>query len=144
MERVRQRALIVDDERPIRWLIAQALSNEGFKCEVAESGWQGVSMATDQDYDVVVTDLSMAQGDGHALSTQLLKLAKPPLIFVITGCLDPAIAKDLIERGVEDIVFKPTNFPAFAAKVRALVDRRAISQKSKVDLPVQPLCETNH
>lgn len=47
-----------------------------------------------------------------------------PVVVVLTGVMEPRIAKDLMARGIDDILFKPTPFRSFAAKVRALVDRR--------------------
>jgi HD-like signal output (HDOD) protein len=49
-----------------------------------------------------------------------------PVVVIVTGVLEPKIAKDMTTRGVDSIEFKPVNYPLFAAKVRGLVDGRKL------------------
>jgi len=118
------RALIVDDEAMVRNLTARALTREGFSCDLASDGQEGGALARTTRYDVVVTDLRMPNRHGHALSAELLALADRPLVVILTGVLDAALAKDLLARGVDSIEFKPVAYDLFAAKVLALVKRR--------------------
>ena len=46
------------------------------------------------------------------------------MILVYTGVIEPRLAKDLLARGVDDIVFKPFDFGILAVKLRVLVERR--------------------
>jgi DNA-binding response OmpR family regulator len=118
------RALIVDDEPHIRRLTVLSMAKEGFLCDVAADVEQAEKQLAEHKYDVVVTDLKMPQRNGHALAVGLLERADRPLIVVFTGIAEPKLAKDLMTRGVDDIVFKPVDFPTFAAKVHSLVNRR--------------------
>jgi HD-like signal output (HDOD) protein/DNA-binding response OmpR family regulator len=122
------RALIVDDEAVIRQLTMRALAREGFSCNAASDGNEALALARGTKYDVVVTDLRMPNKHGHALALDLLQLPERPLIVVLTGVIEPRLAKDLVSRGVDDIMFKPVDYPAFAGKVSALVKRRAASR----------------
>ncbi len=54
----------------------------------------------------------------------LLARRQRPLVVVMTGVTEPKLAKDLVARGVDDIVFKPVVFGMLAAKIKALVDQR--------------------
>jgi HD-like signal output (HDOD) protein len=74
---------------------------------------------------VVVTDLRMPNVNGHVLASNLLLMENRPAIVIVTGILEPKIAKDLSTRGVDSIEFKPVNYPLFAAKVKGLVDSRS-------------------
>jgi DNA-binding response OmpR family regulator len=119
------RALVVDDERSVRDLIATALSKEGFHCDVASDGsdaWERISDAA-LSYHLVVTDLAIPGENGHALAIKILGMSRRPLVAVLTGILEPKLAKDLIARGVDDFVFKPVQFMLFAAKMRSLTER---------------------
>jgi HD-like signal output (HDOD) protein len=62
--------------------------------------------------------------NGHALAVELLGRENRPAIVILTGVTEPRLAKDLIARGVDDIMFKPVDQGILAAKVRALVERR--------------------
>lgn len=120
------RALIVDDEPSIRRLATLSLAKEGFLCDVAGDGLQAEKYLAGRHYDVLITDLKMPQRNGHALAVSLLEHSERPLIIVLTGVAEPKLAKDLMARGIDDIVFKPIDFPMFAAKVRSMVNRRRV------------------
>ncbi len=122
------RALVVDDEPVARRTVIFALSHEGFQCDAAVDGLDALEKLSKAQYDVVVTDLLMPQKHGHALTVQLLENRRDgfPLIVVHTSVDNPRLTKDLIMRGVDDIVYKPTHYEAFAAKTRALVKRRRL------------------
>lgn len=118
------RALVVDDEALIRQLAVRALSGEGFCCDLAGDGVEAQHRLAEDRYDLVVTDLCMPHRHGHALASELLERPDRPLVVVLTALADPRMTKDLLARGVDDVMIKPVDFRTFAAKVRALVNRR--------------------
>jgi DNA-binding response OmpR family regulator len=78
----------------------------------------------------------MPNQHGHALSLQLLQQRQGglPVIVVHTTVDNPRLTKDLIMRGVDDVVYKPAQYEVFAAKMRALVKRQA---QRKRETPVE-------
>lgn len=118
------RALVVDDEVLIRQVTARALMREGFRCDVAADGVEAARLLAANQYDVVVTDLRMPNRHGHALLTDLLQRSERPVTIVVTGVLEPRLAKDLYARGVDDIVWKPVKPEFLALKVKTLIERR--------------------
>lgn len=129
------RALVVDDEQAIRRLLMAALAKEGFHCDAAEDGDAAATLIESTRYDLVVVDLAMPHKHGHSLTVDLLAKPQRPVVVVLTGLLEPRLAKDLMARGVDDIVFKPVEFRPLAAKLRSMVDRCA---DSKGNLPAVP------
>jgi HD-like signal output (HDOD) protein/DNA-binding NarL/FixJ family response regulator len=125
MERQGYRALVVDDEPAVRMITIRELSRNGFTCDAARDGLHAKELLADTRYDAVVTDLRMPEMNGHALAVEILDRPNPPVVVVLTGVTEPRLAKDLIARGVDDILFKPIDQSILASKVRALVDRRA-------------------
>lgn len=117
------RALVVDDEAAVRRLMMLALRKERFECDGASDGIEAERLVLEKSYDLVITDLRMPNKHGHALATFLLEMERRPVILVHTGVVEPRLAKDLLTRGVDDILFKPTDFGFLAAKARALVER---------------------
>ncbi|AMV31388.1 putative transcriptional regulatory protein TcrX [Pirellula sp. SH-Sr6A] len=125
MEDAPLRALIVDDEPVARRAVTMALTNEGFLCETAIDGNEAIYKVRDQNFDLVVTDLLMPNKHGHALAVDILsESTHRPLIVIHSNVDEPRLTKDLILRGVDDIIYKPTNYFAFAAKMKGLVCRR--------------------
>ena len=122
------RALVVDDEVKVRNLTIRMLNTEGFACDGAGDGLEAGHMLAENTYDVVVTDLRMPNRHGHALALDVLAMPHRPAIVVLTGVLEPALARDLIARGVDCVEFKPIDYGMFVAKVKALVLRRSASR----------------
>ena len=119
------RVLVVEDELAVQKLIVRGLVQQGFSCDTANDGVEAEQQVAQTQYDAVITDLKMPNKHGHALAVHLLTLSPRPVIVVHTSVVEPKLAKDLLVRGVDDILFKPFDFSLLAAKVKALVERRA-------------------
>lgn len=131
------RALVVDDDPIALRTVSFALQQEGFVCDSANDGEQALALMDGTQYDLLVTDLRMPNKHGHALAVDVLASQSRPKIVVHTSVDDPRLAKDLIVRGVDDVVYKPTNYAAFAAKAMGLVLR----DRTKNDKGVEPADE---
>jgi HD-like signal output (HDOD) protein/FixJ family two-component response regulator len=118
------RALVVDDHEDILRLTVRAFVREGFQCVTAVNGRAAEERLDHEQFDVVITDFHMPEKDGHALVVGLLGSENRPVVVVVTGCLEPRLAKDLLVRGVDDVFFKPVDYGLLGAKVRILCDRR--------------------
>jgi DNA-binding response OmpR family regulator len=119
------RALVVNNEPALRMLTIRELSDSGFVCDTACDGLQARRLTAARHYDVVVMDLRMPEMNGHSLAVELLGRKNRPAVVILTEVTEPRLAKDLIARGVDDIIFRPIDHGVLAARVRALLDRRA-------------------
>ena len=117
------RALVVDDESIVRMTVAMALKQEDFDCETAIDGVDALQKISQHTFDLLITDLQMPKKHGCALAFEVLKLNAVPVIVVHSSIDNPQLIKDLITRGVEDVVCKPTNYATLAAKLNGLVQR---------------------
>ena len=120
----RYRALVVDDDPAIRNLTIRALAREGFACDAASDGLQAKEILAANRYDAVVTDLRMPKLNGHALAVEVLAMDDRPVVVILTGIVEPRLARDLIARGVDCVELKPARYDLFAAKIKGLVDHR--------------------
>ncbi len=118
------RALVVDDDPIARKMLVFSLEQEHFVCDAAVDGIHATGLLNERQYDLVVTDLIMPNRHGHSLAVELLNGKHRPVIVVHTSVEEPKLIKDLLARGVDDIVSKPTNYPVLAAKAIGLVKRR--------------------
>ena len=121
------RALVVDDEPVIREATVRAMSSLSFCCDAAGDGCEGMRVFKKRRHDLVVTDLRMPKKHGHALILELLQEPQPPHIVALTGVVDPRLAKDLLSRGVQDIVHKPVDYSMFAIKMLSIFEKQAWS-----------------
>lgn len=117
-------ALIVDDDPEVRRTLSSALKAVGFRCDTAADGEHARQMLITQSPDLVVTDLRMPILHGHRLVVDVFERPSPPMVVVVTGLVEPAIASDLILRGVADLVLKPFDAAVCAAKWLAMLRYR--------------------
>ena len=142
------RALIVDQDSAVQRLTVAALATHGFACDVADDAALALEKLSTATYDVAIVDLKVPIPSGKPLALELANSTNRPLVVVHTDVIDPKLAHELIERGVDGVMFKPVDVTALATKVRSLVDGRKLSSKAAAEIggpgspkPTQPASE---
>ena len=79
--------LIIDDDPAMRLLMAKLVESSGYRTIVAEGGDQGLEAFTCNAPNLVVTDLSMPQGEGGTLITEIRRRAPSAKILAVSGAL---------------------------------------------------------
>ena len=133
-------ALVIDDDVIPRKMMGFALKAAGFDCAYAVDGNDALAKLSERDFNLVVTDLKMPGRNGHSLAIELLTRTPPPIIAVHTSIDNPRLVEDLMSRGVDDVVYKPTNYSAFAAKMKGLASRRGSGNTQSDRKPPQGPC----
>lgn len=105
-----QRLLYVDDEESLRTLVQSHLSLEGFDVETAANGHQAVAVLQKQEFDLVLLDLRMPDGDGFEVLRFLNERGSQVPVIVLTGVDDVSIASECVKLGAADYLTKPYNF----------------------------------
>ncbi|MGZ8365251.1 MAG: response regulator [Nitrospira sp.] len=105
-------ALIVDDSRTMRQMVAFTLTNAGFTVVEAEDGKDAVSKVSGgAKMDIVVTDLNMPEMDGIALIKELRKMSTfkftPILMLTTESAMEKK--KEGKEAGATGWIVKPFN-----------------------------------
>lgn len=127
------RALVVDDEEPVRVLVGRALAEQQIACDFAHDGSSAREQLDRAQYDIVVTDLRMPNGNGHLLCQSILAVPDRPLLVAITAIAEPRLRSDLESRGVDAIFEKPFDFLDFAKQIRTMFDERRDSRSRRVE-----------
>lgn len=115
--------LLVDDERRLTDVLASGLANEGFAVDVAHDGRDGLWLATENTYDVIVLDVMLPRLSGYVVCRELRAKENWTPILMLTakdGVHDEAEALDT---GADDFLSKPFSFPVLVARLRALLRR---------------------
>lgn len=79
------RLLVVDDEENLRITTAAILEKDGYVVDTAASGDEAISLVQDFDYDLVLTDLHMENGDGLTVLSQIRRQSPLTISVVLTG-----------------------------------------------------------
>jgi len=93
-EQTHARILVVDDSKSIRFALESQLREEGFDVSTAADGREGLALALDGEFDLVITDLDMPKMDGFELCTRLkseFKTSHIPIIILSARDSDQTI-----------------------------------------------------
>jgi two-component sensor histidine kinase len=126
-----RRLLYIDDDDGLRRLVTRALTRRGFDVVCAESGAEGVAMATAKHYDLIAVDHYMPGLDGLETLAALRATPDCPPIVYVTGSDEGRIAVAALKAGAADYVVKTVGedfFDLLAAaldqvRVRAALER---------------------
>lgn len=135
------KVLLVEDEPDIADAVCRGLEAEGFVTQVAHNGVDGLWMAQEETYDVIILDIMIPQLSGYDVCRRLRADGSLVPILMLTakdGEYDEADALDL---GADDFLSKPFSFVVLLAHLRALM-RRAPAERSPLltvgDLQLDP------
>ncbi len=104
---VKANILVVDDEESIRSLFKKTLEELGHRVIAAETGFEGLELVKQQDFDLVFLDLKMPGMVGDDFFGQL-KAIKPRLpVTIITGYPDSGMMKRALAQGPFGVMNKP-------------------------------------
>lgn len=119
------RLLLVEDDPMIGEGVLAGLRQDGFAVDWVRDG-QAAELAIDNDvYDLVVLDLGLPRKDGlEVLSAMRAKGNTVPVLILTARDAVPDRIRGL-DRGADDYVAKPFDLDELAARVRALLRRRA-------------------
>jgi putative nucleotidyltransferase with HDIG domain len=119
--------LCVDDEPMIREILRETLEQEGHRVTEAENGKVACDLlATQDNFDLILTDVKMPVMDGFTLMKNLGDLTDEIPVIVITSFGDIDVAVDAIRLGAYDYVVKPFNISQVALSVRRALERRRL------------------
>ena len=108
----RKRVLVIDDDLPLRGMLAAALRQHGFQVLLAGDGAEGQRALTIHNPDVVLLDLAMPEVNGWDFLQRLQEtghLGRVPIIVVSAHLhVDP---QAILQMGVKAILPKPFNLP---------------------------------
>ncbi len=120
----KMRILVIEDERKLASFIKRGLKEKGYAVDVASNGNEGLFMAQEGPYDLVVLDIMLPGKDGIFICRQLRKNNILTPILMLTARDDVEDKVNGLDAGADDYLTKPFEFAEFLARVRALMRRK--------------------
>ena len=114
--------LLIEDDPSIRFVLRQALEDEGYLVVEAETGEEGVRIARSSQVDCILLDLRLPDLSGFDVCRQIRMESFVPIIMV-TAQTDTHDMVAGLEAGADDYVTKPVIVKELAARIRATLRR---------------------
>jgi two-component system OmpR family response regulator len=119
----KERILLVEDEEPIRDLVTTALRFTGFTVETAATGPDGLALARNAAWHVLVLDVNLPGLDGFSLCRKLREAGDEVPVIFLTARDDPADLREGFTGGGDDYLTKPFSLEELVLRVEAMLRR---------------------
>lgn len=126
------RILVIDDERSIRNTLKDILEYEKYEVDLAEDGIDGLEMASQKKYDVILCDIKMPRLDGMEVLEQLLAKDQDNTVVMISGHGTIETAVEAIKKGAYDFISKPPDINRMLITLRNALDKTELVSETKV------------
>ena len=136
------RVLIVEDEFKAAAYLRKGLSEHGYVADVAANGEDGLYLARNSDYDLLILDIMLPERDGWSVMSELRRSGRQtPVLFLTARDAVPDRVRGL-ELGADDYLVKPFAFSELLARVRTILRRSPVRRTDTLcvaDLELDPL-----
>jgi DNA-binding response OmpR family regulator len=133
--------LLVEDEKKVANFIKKGLTEEFYTVDAAPDGEEGLFMAENSEYDLMILDIMLPDINGIELCTKIRsKNIKTPIMMLTAVDATESKVKGL-DSGADDYLTKPFVFDEFLARVRSLLRRPSLAADllKAADLVLDPV-----
>ncbi len=130
---MKDKILVVDDEKPIAEILKYNLEKDGFEVLVAYDGEEAIKLAFAEKPDIILLDIMLPRLDGFSVCRQIRQKLDIPIIMLTAR--ETEIDKVLgLELGADDYVTKPFSIRELLARIKAALRRTKMQEKDPEQL----------
>lgn len=116
------RLLVIEDEIRLAEFLKKGLAEAGYVVDVAHDGIDGLHLAVEGTYDLVILDVMLPGKDGFEVLSSLRRVRRTPVLMLTARDSVEDRVKGLVD-GADDYMGKPFSFSELLARVQALLRR---------------------
>lgn len=126
------RILLVEDDGSIVKFLKEFLQGEGFIVETAPGQEQAMKQFEEREYDLVLLDVALKDGNGFVVCSAMKHSRDVPIIFLTASGDEHSVVAGL-EMGADDYIVKPFRPRELVSRIRTVLRRKG-RQQSVVDI----------
>ena len=136
------RLLVIEDEEKTSGYLRNGLSENGFIVDTSSDGEEGLELARQSAYDLVILDVLLPRREGWSVLRELRRTGNqtPVLLLSAIGSVDARVRG--LGLGADDYLVKPFSFSELLARIRSILRRAPARQPEllrvsdlEVDIP---------
>src|SRR3989440_9492021 len=126
------KVLVVDDEESVVVTIKAILQLDGYNVATTTSGKQARKMVRETEYDLVLTDLRLEDGDGLDVLKAVRETHPETVTIMLTGYASLESAIQALRAGAYDYLVKPSEVEELRSTVARGIERRRLGQELRL------------
>lgn len=118
------KVLVIEDEKEMRAIIKESLEKELYIVEVAENFKKGIEKLIGYDYDCILLDIMLPDGNGIDLLREIKSMGKEDSVIIISAkdSIDDKVLG--LEIGADDYLTKPFHLSELLARIKSVLRRK--------------------
>ncbi len=118
--------LLVEDDPSAKFAYRKVLTKSGYTVAHANNGLEGLTLAKEKDFDIIITDWLMPVMDGIELIGEIRKeVKKQPIIFLLTAVNSTETQNKALYAGADEYLTKPIKFDALIKVIEEAVQKKS-------------------
>lgn len=128
---MKTRILVIDDDASLRRVLEYNLQEAGYAVAAAASGEDGLSLFTEVEPALVITDMQMPGMSGMQLLTAIKERSPETVVIIITAFGTIDLAVKAMKSGAHDYITKPFNREALLLTVAKALEFRGLAAENR-------------
>lgn len=117
-----KRILVIEDDEMLNAGLCYNLQMEGFEAAPAFGAKTAKKLWKEKSFDLILLDGNLPDGDGFAVSREIRKESKVPIVFLTARDMDEDMIEGF-ENGADDYITKPFNIKIVIQRIKAILRR---------------------
>ncbi len=123
--------LVVEDDPSVQVILKTILEHQGNRLSTRDSFLSGKKAAIEGDFDIIILDLGLPDGDGYELCKDIRENKISTPILILSGESEANVKVKCLRVGADDFITKPFNSEELIARIEA-IKRRSVASKDQV------------
>lgn len=133
------RLLLIEDDATHAQFVVDGLREAGHNIDHAKDGMEGLFLATEEKYDVIIADRMLPKLDGLAVISTLRQSGNKTPVLILSSLSKVEERVQGLKQGGDDYLTKPFSFSELVARIEALARRSTTTETEQTTLTVADL-----
>lgn len=133
------RILLIEDDATHAKFVVDGLREAGHNIDHAKDGMEGLFLATEEKYDVIIADRMLPKLDGLAVISTLRQSGNNTPVLILSSLSKVEEKVQGLKQGGDDYLTKPFSFSELVARIEALARRSISAEGEQTTLSVADL-----